>query len=45
MEKYSICCSAPPMYELHDTGEYEVFGICSDCKDHSEFEDWEETDG
>ena len=23
-EYYSNCCDAPPLYELHDTGEYSI---------------------
>ena len=34
----SECCGAYPLYDLYDNGEYELLGICSDCKEHCEFE-------
>ena len=41
----SICCSAEPMYELHDLDEgMDMIGICSKCKDHTSFELWGDED-
>ena len=37
-EWYSVCCTAPPLYELHDNGEYEPAGICMHCRDNTTFE-------
>ena len=37
-EWYSVCCTAPPLYELHDNGEYEPVGICMHCRDNTTFE-------
>ena len=41
-EWYSVCCTAPPLYDLHDTGEYEPLGICMHCRDHATFSKEEE---
>tara|TARA_R100000808_G_C2101011_1_gene118080 strand:- start:426 stop:578 length:153 start_codon:yes stop_codon:yes gene_type:complete len=38
LEWYSVCCTAPPLYDLHDNGEYEPLGICMHCRDNTTFE-------
>ena len=40
MEKewYSTCCTAPPLYDLHDNGEHELLGMCMKCQDKATFE-------
>jgi hypothetical protein len=38
-EWYSICCDAPPLYELCiDTSVPLQIGLCMNCRDHSVFE-------
>ena len=36
MSYISNCCGASPWMELDD-----IYGICSDCKEHAEFENEE----
>ena len=36
-EWYSNCCDAPPLYELHDNGEYESLGMCMKCREGAIF--------
>ena len=43
-EWYSICCSAPPMFELHTEEGIEPIGICSQCRDNTTFINYEEED-
>ena len=42
----SICCSAEPMYEIHDVdhwdGGWDLIGICSKCRENTSFEPEEE---
>ena len=38
LKYYSVCCTALPLYELHDNGEYEPVGICMQCRDNATFE-------
>ena len=40
MEKewYSTCCTAPPLHDINDTGEYELLGMCMKCQDQATFE-------
>ena len=40
IEYYSVCCNAPPLYELHDNGEYEKLDLCMSCRKKTEF-NWE----
>ena len=49
LEWYSNCCNAPPLYELHDTGEYDKglhyeeefdaqpVGMCMKCREGAIF--------
>jgi|TARA_R110002020_G_C16098383_1_gene758477 hypothetical protein len=38
-EYYSICCDAPPLYELCiDSNANIQLGVCMCCRDHSTFE-------
>tara|TARA_R110002012_G_scaffold225143_1_gene397134 strand:+ start:80 stop:229 length:150 start_codon:yes stop_codon:yes gene_type:complete len=37
-EWYSICCTAPPMYDLHIDDGIEPAGLCMQCRDHATFE-------
>ncbi len=42
-EWLSICCTAEPMYELNDMNEeWDIIGICSQCREHTKFEIEEE---
>ena len=43
-ELLSVCCTAPPMYEIHegDATEWEAIGICSQCKENATFKDGED---
>ena len=43
-EYWSECCIAPPLYDLHETGEYEITGICMSCRDHTSFKKMEDED-
>lgn len=36
-EWLSICCYAPPMFELHIDDGVEPSGICSQCRDNTTF--------
>ena len=36
-EWYSVCCTAPPLYDLHHDDEFEPTGICMNCRDHTTF--------
>ena len=38
----SICCTAPPLFELHHEECIETIGICAQCKEHTAFEECEE---
>jgi len=37
LEWYSNCCNAPPLYDLHDNGEYEILGMCMKCREGAIF--------
>ena len=40
-EWYSVCCEAPPLYELDIYGEDPIllsFGMCMNCRDNTTFE-------
>ena len=40
-EWWSDCCTAPPLYELHDLDNKEipdVIGICMCCREHTSFQ-------
>ena len=37
-EWYSECCSAPPLYEVHEVPIDEHMGICMKCREHAMFE-------
>ena len=39
-EWYSECCSAPPLYEVHEVPMDEHMGICMKCREHTSFEQW-----
>ena len=42
-EWLSVCCTAYPMYELNDMNEeWDIIGICSQCREHTTFEEEEE---
>ena len=45
-ELLSVCCTAEPMYELHDVdydeGGWDLIGICSKCRENTTFEPVEE---
>ena len=41
-EWWSNCCTAPPLFDLHDTGEYYKSGICMSCREHATFDTIEE---
>ena len=46
-EWWSDCCTAPPLYELHDLDNKEipdVIGICMSCREHTSFQCWKEED-
>lgn len=36
-EWLSQCCTAPPLYDLHETGEHELLGVCMSCREHTTF--------
>tara|TARA_R110000765_G_scaffold333233_1_gene423813 strand:+ start:230 stop:412 length:183 start_codon:yes stop_codon:yes gene_type:complete len=39
LEWYSICCTAPPLYDLHDLKDgIDPIGICMNCREHTGFE-------
>ena len=38
LEYYSMCCTAPPLYDLHIEEGVDPIGICMNCRDHSGFE-------
>ena len=42
MEKtlLSNCCDYPPTFEINEN--YGLFGHCSKCGEHCEFEEWED---
>ena len=44
-EWYSTCCAAPPLYDLHDNGEYEFLGMCMKCQDQATFELYDNNTG
>ena len=37
-EWYSICCSAPPLYDLDILEDMDTIGICMNCREHVSFE-------
>jgi hypothetical protein len=37
-EWYSICCTAPPLYDLHEEEGIDTIGICMNCREHTSFE-------
>ena len=37
LEWCSNCCTAPPLYDLHDNGEYEILGMCMKCREGAIF--------
>lgn len=37
-EWYSMCCTAPPLYDLHQEEETDTIGICMKCREHASFE-------
>ena len=37
IEYYSKCCSAPPLYDIGVTDNYEFIGYCMKCRDYSKF--------
>ena len=39
---WSVCCTAPPMFELHVDEGIEPCGICSQCRDNTTFINHEE---
>tara|TARA_R110002020_G_scaffold324607_5_gene540284 strand:+ start:264 stop:401 length:138 start_codon:yes stop_codon:yes gene_type:complete len=41
-EWYSECCSAPPLYGVHEEEGIDVIGICMSCREHTSFNLWEE---
>ena len=44
-EWWSDCCTAPPLYDLHDVDNKEipdVTGICMCCREHTSFQCWKE---
>ena len=43
-EWYSECCSAPPLYEVHEVPIDEHMGICMKCREHAMFEVWGDED-
>ena len=38
----SVCCTAPPLFDLHHDEGLDTIGICSQCRDHTTFIDYEE---
>ena len=36
-ERYSICCFALSLFDLHVEDNIEVIGICSNCREHTTF--------
>ena len=38
LEYYSICCTAPPLYDLHIDDGIEPLGICMNCRENTAFE-------
>ena len=36
-ELYSVCCTSKPYGNIHEF-EGEHFGLCGDCKEHTDFE-------
>ena len=41
---YSICCSAPPLYNLDILEDMDTIGICMNCREHTSFEQWNKED-
>ena len=37
VEWYGVCCTAPPLYTLDESGE-EPIGLCMHCRDNTTFE-------
>ena len=37
-EWYSVCCYAPPLYDLHIEEGIEPAGLCMNCRDNTTFE-------
>ena len=34
----SICCTAIPLYDIHEEEGIEPIGICGQCREHTTFE-------
>lgn len=43
-EWWSECCTAPPLFDLHETGEYELLGACMSCRENATFTKGDEDD-
>lgn len=41
-EWWSQCCTAPPLYDLHEEESIDTIGICMACREHASFEIIEE---
>ena len=41
-EWLSVCCTASPMFELHHYDLEETTGVCSQCREHTTFINYEE---
>ena len=37
-EWWSQCCTAPPLYDLHEEESMDTIGICMACREHASFE-------
>ena len=37
-EWWSQCCTAPPLYDLHEEEGLDTTGICMSCREHASFE-------
>ncbi len=44
MNYISICCTAYPLYDLHEDEHEPIIGICSHCREHTAFELEKETE-
>ena len=38
----SICCTATPLYEVHEEDGVDPIGLCGQCREHTTFEQEEE---
>ena len=42
-EWWSICCTAPPLYDIQEEEEgIDPIGLCMQCREHTGFEKWRE---